>query len=333
MTIRSVPQCALWLCATAAAFAGCSSEGKSTLLPSPVSQSALSQSGQTSPYETMAKEEQGSRPSWIAPDASSQDLLYVTDVHAVTVYSYPSGRLEGILKGFYSPIGECVDKSGDVWIVDLGHGRVVEYAHGGMKPIATVKASGLGCAVDPTTGDLAVTTGASLSVFKPGSGQPTTYTDSAITEFWYCGFNDKGDLFADGRYESGGLFELAELPKGGATLKNIKVNQLIGWPGGVQWDGKHLAIGDSNTPVIYQFTVSGRRAQEVGATTLGRPAEYVFQFFIDGQTVIAPNEYFDGDHNLSNVLLYSYPSGGTPTRTLTKDVKFPHGVVVSHATT
>src|SRR5580700_6686174 len=97
--------------------------------------------------------------SWMLPEAKSEDLLYVSNVYTITVYSYPKGKLVGTLNNFEKPYGECVDAKGNVWITDSSFGKIYEYAHGGTKPIHTVKDPEYvpyGCAVDPTTGDLAV---------------------------------------------------------------------------------------------------------------------------------------------------------------------------------
>ena len=103
--------------------------------------------------------------SWMLPEAKSEDLLYVTNYSHVSVYTYPKGKLVGILNGFGSSVGECVDGKGDVFVTNTLHlgripaDRIVEYAHGGMKPIAELKTEHVGpvgCAFDPTTGDLAV---------------------------------------------------------------------------------------------------------------------------------------------------------------------------------
>ena len=63
-----------------------------------------------------------------------------------------------------SPYGECVDKAGDVFVADFGGNTgtpaILEYAHGGTKPIATLSDPGYypeSCSIDPTTGNLAVT--------------------------------------------------------------------------------------------------------------------------------------------------------------------------------
>ena len=100
-------------------------------------------------------------PSWMAPGAKKDDLLYVSDVATadVYVYSYPQGALVGTLTGFTRPAGLCVDTAGDVYVTDLFAFQIVEYSHGGTAPIATLKDQRKepgDCAFDPTTGNLAV---------------------------------------------------------------------------------------------------------------------------------------------------------------------------------
>lgn len=71
--------------------------------------------------------------SRMAPDAKTNDLLYVSDVgtNDVYVYSYPKLKLEGTLTGFATPDGECVDMAGNVFITNFGTQQIFEYAHGG----------------------------------------------------------------------------------------------------------------------------------------------------------------------------------------------------------
>jgi hypothetical protein len=53
-------------------------------------------------------------------EAASENLLYVSDIgtNEVDVYPYPSGSLVGKLTGFGSVAGLCVNKGGDVFVVD-----------------------------------------------------------------------------------------------------------------------------------------------------------------------------------------------------------------------
>ena len=201
--------------------------------------------------------------SWMAPDAKKNDLLYISSSlnGDVYVYSYPHDRLEGKLTGFSSPAGECVDKSGHVFITS-GSG-ILEYAHGGTTPIATLKDAGSarGCSVDPKTGNLAVTNYSTLSsaqgnvaIYKNAEGRPTYLTDSKIQHEYYCGYDNAGNLFVDG-FDSSYLVKLSEIPSGRTSFKNITLDQTIDGPGGVQWDGKHLALGNNTGGIRNNLSV------------------------------------------------------------------------------
>jgi hypothetical protein len=272
--------------------------------------------------------------SWIEPTAKKQSLLYVSSVLTgdVYVYSYATQQLVGTLTGFSTPYGLCADKAGNVWIVNDGASQVVEYAHGGTRPIATLSDSGEypeGCSVDPTTGNLAVTnfysaTGAgSVSIYAGAQGSPQIYSDPSMENYRFCGYDAHGNLFVDG-VNSSSDFVLAELPAGGATFTNVNFTQKIEWPGGVQWDGKHVAVGDTDTGTIYRTNAKGK----VSGSTQLSGSDYVNQFWIisgakksKGASVIAPSQ--DG----GVVGIYKYPAGGSPSATIT--VSEPFGATVS----
>ncbi len=274
--------------------------------------------------------------SWIASDAPTRDLLYVSTCCYVSVYSYPQGEPKGKLKGFSIAAGECVDQKGNVFITDEGAARVFEYAHGGAKRIRTYSVGGgpEGCAVDPTTGNLAVATlgpgeYARVSVFKNARGNPMTYKDPAFQEYFFPGYDDKGNLLVQGMSQPGtGHTVFAELPKGGSKLKTITLNESIGWPGGVQWDGKYWAVGDQAAPVIRQFTIKGSQGMEVGTTAMGSGADDVTQSFIQGRTLIVPN-VIRGMR--ADVLFYKYPAGGDATKKITRGLDAADGAAVSLA--
>ena len=170
------------------------------------------------------------RPSRMNPDAKNElHLLYISDIgtNDVYVYSYPRGKLMGALTGFESPEGECVNKAGDVWITNTSAAEIVEYAHGGASPIATLSDAGqypVGCSVNKSTGDLAVSnsqttsSGAgSVSVYPAASGTPKTYSVPNTYYPYFLGYDSHGDLFVDGENSGFTAFEFARLSKGGKT--------------------------------------------------------------------------------------------------------------------
>lgn len=254
----------------------------------------------------------------MAPDAQDA-LLYVSDVgtNDVYVYTYPKGKVEGTLTGFATPDGLCVDKTGDVFITNFGTQQIFEYAHGGTSAIATLSDAGFypqGCAIDPKTGNLAVTNynnGSGLgnvALYIGAKGNPSAhYTDRNIQQMFLCGYDNKGNLFVDGE-KSNGAFAFAELPHGSNSFTDIALNQFINEPGGgVQWNGTSVAVGDSTTDVIYRFTISGTHGTEVGSTSLDGASDVV-QFSIRGSKVVGPYS--------PSVGIWNYPAGGTAIKTL-----------------
>ena len=269
-------------------------------------------------------------PSWMLPEAKTDDLLYVTNVHTVTVYTYPKGKHVGTLKGFYRPLGECADQAGDVFIADGGD-SISEYPHGGKKPIQTLTLSGYGaenCAVDPTTGNLAVTwddnfTKGYVAIYKNGSGNPTLYTNGDMLFAW-CGYDPAGNLYVDGSPNNENKFLFAELPEGSGTMQTITLNQSFEYWGPVQWDGKYVAVGDGEANKIYRFAISGSSGTLEGTVDLGS-AQSVYQWVIDGKKVV-------GADDLPNTVWYwGYPAGGSPIKSITKDVFHPFGATISKA--
>jgi len=280
----------------------------------------------------------GQARSWMLPEAKSETLAYIANVYTITIYSYPKGKLVGTLDNFYTPYGECVDATGNVWITDAKFGRIYEYAHGGAKPIRTLKDPGYvpyGCAVDPTTGNLAVANYSDASaregnlvVYRKAKGYPKSYTGYNFYYYYYLGYDPKGNLFIDGQNDYGENVAFGELPKGGHQIKEILLPTTMSGPGGIEWDGQYVAVGDSANSVIYQYAFSGSKATLEGTTPLTGAGLTVGQFGISGSTVVTPNQFFSG----SAVLVFPYPGGGAATKTITNGVFYPFAAVVSPAT-
>jgi hypothetical protein len=258
----------------------------------------------------------------MAPNTSAENLLYVTGAcGGICVFSYPGGTLVGELADGNTPFGECVDKSGDVFVVDFGAeggtAGVVEYAHGGTSPIATLTDPGYypeACSIDPTTGNLAVTNDSSgtggtgvVAIYVDAKGDPTDYADPKIFYMGFCAYDDQGNLFVDGQYDHLGTFELDEMLKGSNNFKRIKLTQPPGSPLNLQWAGKYVALAASST-VIDHVAVKGSKGTVVGTTLLNGPvSDTEVQFWIQGGTIIAP---YGSGTNTEAVGLWRYPTGG-----------------------
>jgi hypothetical protein len=136
-------------------------------------------------------------------------------------------------------------------------------------------------------------------------------------------FDQRGNLFVDG--QASHYFAFAELPRNRKRFVDITLSHKINFPGGVQWDGKYMALGDQATSIIYQFSISGSTGTLEGTTVLNG-ASGVQQFWIQGHTVIGGDSGGDG-----YVHYWHYPAGGNFTKTIKKGVGGPIGRTVSKA--
>ncbi len=274
--------------------------------------------------------------SWMLPEAKSEDLLYISNSPSpshssawVTVYSYPRGKLVGAIKGFYDPVGECVDRAGNVFIADLD--TLYEYKHGGERPIQKLTLPNyfaVDCSVDPTTDNLAVTWNQSASspnyvgVYRHASGTPTLYSVSGAFLF-YCSYDNSGNLFVDGQLGYGSQDAVfVELPMGASKLKTITLDQSFEHVGAVQWDGKYVAVGDDVAQKIYRFAISGKNGTLMGTVDLGT-ARGIYLCWIKGNRVVCSDSSGDA------VRYWNYPAGGPAIKSITQGVRYPYGATIS----
>jgi hypothetical protein len=247
--------------------------------------------------------------SWMKPGISSgSDLLYVADNEGrAFVLTYPQGDLVGQLDFPYSGNsgGLCSDSNGHVFVPDMY--EIVEYAHGGTQPTATLDDDyiPMGCSVDPTTGNLAVTNRSfsggrgNVAIYADAQGDPTYYSDSEMLDYNYCGYDNRGNLFVSGSDTS----TFAELPSGGGAVESITLNKTI-YGSQVQWDGRYITVQAEDW--IYRVSVSGSAGTIVGRTRLkDLNPNSVSQSWIQGNTAIAPV-----GHNNDRFGFWKYPHGG-----------------------
>ncbi len=273
--------------------------------------------------------------SWIRPGTSGEDLVYAADQNVlyqniVYIFAVPSGKLVGQIMpdGEEVTEGMCSDANGDVWVLGWttnGQAFYDEYGHGGVHPNATIIAEGIpnGCAVDASTGDLAVANfvdynvngrQGDLAIYTSASGKPVDYYGNTIEHYYYCAYDDKGNLLADGDNVA-----LNELPKGGSTVRNVYLNRKI-TPGSMQWDGKYVsvvALGSAKGPtVVDRITFNGSSAQIVGSTKLTTAGDYgtylTVQFAIGDGKIMGPAGGSGGPAR--NFDLWPYPGGGNGTK-------------------
>jgi hypothetical protein len=276
-------------------FAGCGGSGTTV---------ALSATTQSWAHQASSK-------SWMLPEAKSGDLIYaVGGCGGTCVLSYPKGEVVGELTNVDGG-ADCSDSNGNVFISEQTD--VVEFAHGGTTPIATYNTPYTppqGCSVDPNSGSLAVVNSESVAVFPAGSQNPTSY--NTLLDAQYCGYDNAGNLFVDGF--DGSKFGLSELPKGGSTFEKLTLDQSVGQPGQVQWDGQYLSYEsqESGQPTISRLSISGSAAKVVGQTVLKRVPHALTLSWIYQGSVVAP--YSGSGPARKNIGIWKYPKGASIKR-------------------
>ncbi len=267
------------------------------------------------------------RGSWVLPEAASEDLLYVSDVTGVHVFSSEGNARRGF-NGFAEPQGLCTDRAGDIFVTDALAFHVYEFAHGGAKPIAVfydnhVDFNPENCSVDPVTGDLAVAIPdlPSVVIFPDAKQKPVVYSDPYSIIFW-CAYDNKvGNLFTE-RVRHHGRFYIGELPKGASSFKNLLLDPRVGDPSDLQFDGQHMVVEDLDGSMLYRLRFSGGKAIDIGNTPLNG-AKQIEQFWIHKNKVIGPDSY-------GPAYFWKYPLGGSPVKSI-PGFPLPVGVTVSLA--
>jgi hypothetical protein len=226
-----------------------------------------------------------SRKSWISPNYHKRALIYASDytLGTVDIYDYATTKEIGQITGLDYPYGQCVDKAHNVYVVDFGTAGIYEYSHGAINYFNYANDNygyPIGCAVNPTNGDVAVanfqgfnyTTGG-IVVFKGGlKGKQKFYTQPSLYYAWPPGYDGNGNLFVEGYDESETATALEKLPHDGKNLK-ILTGVSFGYPAGVQGDGDTILAADqgyngSFTTAIYKLSTSGSTAHVTHTSVL-----------------------------------------------------------------
>ncbi|HVR45142.1 MAG TPA: hypothetical protein VMT95_00665 [Candidatus Binatia bacterium] len=288
--------------------------------------------------------------------AAKWDLLYVSnDIGTsrqqrgtVGVYRYWQQTLVQTLYGFKVPRGACVDAANNVYITDFGADDVVEYAHGGETPIRTLAAyAPLSCAVDQRSGDLAVANWfKGVSIYRHGTGEPRTYTDSFLAGYYALGYDSNDNLLVTdgcGYYNS----DPTCLPADFAYLPSkAKSLVAIGLPGyylnvsAILWDGRYWVIPawaetcKISYACLTRIGISGGKATYVSTTNLndfddpGAVAVYNDDNPKQQATQIAGPPGF-----YSNIVYFwNYPRGRKPVGRITDGVQAARDAAISYRT-
>jgi hypothetical protein len=282
--------------------------------------------------------------AWMDGIAKKVDLLYISEGDGqVTVYTYWQKTLVGQLTGFSQPMGECVDKNNNVYITDYLAKQIVEYAHAGKTPIATIDEAPYAphaCSVDQSTGAIAVANEAgsssqgNIAVYANPSAKPKIYTDKSITNFQACAYDGSGNLLASDDSASRGDASFAWLAKNGGKLIDVTLpgpQKSFSWNGvsGIQWDGRYYVIDDYD---LFRVSVVNAQGFYVGETSLNNccgqtTAVWIYNIHPNKQGTQVVGGFSERSYNL--VEYWNYPAGGDQIGYVSKGIDNPTAVTVS----
>jgi hypothetical protein len=280
----------------------------------------------------------------------SDPLVYVVDEfgHDVKVFDYPSLQLVQTLTDVPYPRSVCVATNADnanIWVggYDVAkNSELVEYAHGGTTPIATLSDEGpqpVGCAPVKNGRLLAADSDeingvpvldlAEWNAHKP-SMPPTKYTNVPNAQYLTGIARDqRGAVYISG-YDADGDFILDKFqPYRFKTFSQIPISIPISEPGPVYAIGPKLFISDKSNDadhaVIYQ--INPTNGSEMATTTLNNSTDCesyaVAKIRQQGQ-----QQLFCPNVNAGTIDIYNFPQGGNATGHIT-GLQYPVAVVVS----
>ncbi len=276
--------------------------------------------------------------SWMSPEAKKdRPLLYTSnqEENNVIVYAFKgkNGKVIGTLTDdMAAPYGDCSDTKGNVYIVnDEDDSPVVVFAHGASTPTTTLSndyGEGIGCAYDPTTGNLAVSNFAGsdsgygdVVIYANASGSGTVYS-VADTYLWGPAYDNNGNLFVEGENIDTGAKPLLEMPKGSTTFTTISLPFTIDFPASAYWDGQYVGVGDQEyegnfTTGIYRVTISGSTATLVSQTDYEDNCYETYNDVVQGviyQRKFVGGNLFCSDAGDYRIDYWNYANGGDPLR-------------------
>ena len=262
--------------------------------------------------------------SWMLPGACGSNLLYTVGFthHQsgyVRVYSYPQGDLAGefYLDGYARGGWVCSDANGNVFFPALGGigntnpEEVLEYAHGGTTPIATLSDSKLRLVVSRRLSmthlrNLAVANNASggsgrtgnVAIFHKAQGTPTLYVNPHFTTYYYaCGYATREIFLLMVRTSL-----RCKLPNGSSTFINMAEYLQTGCSGLLRSMGRqthHNRAEPNISACHFRFKCKDSRQNPFAS------AAWNGIYWLEGSTVIMPMGKRAG-----KVGLWNYPAGG-----------------------
>jgi hypothetical protein len=269
----------------------------------------------------------------LVPDAEriGKDFEYIDNVYGsyASIFDYPKsteqiGGINGVGGQACTNVLYGYGKK-TFWIV-AGDKEIDEY-EAPSKPLRALSDSvGMpsSCAMN-LSGDLAVGilngsgTG-DVVIYKGARGRGVPMKTPLAAEY-FNGYDEKGNLFADGFARSGRV-SLVGLLEGSNKFQVIATSNSIGFPGSVQWDGRYVTVFDQHANALYQYTVKGTKATLNHTVKLTGSDDCA-------QTWIVKGLIYCADAGTNGAEVFKYPGGGSPVAIFSGNFDVPLGTTAA----
>jgi len=266
--------------------------------------------------------------------------IFVSDAVSNVVNIYDkTGKMLGQLTGFSQPQGLAADLKGNLYVADTNNSEIKVYAPPYTKAPKILADPGYfpaGVAV-LTVGKTTYVgvsnicsapncTQGGFIVYKNGKSKGA-FQSSNIYRVYFCGFDAKGNLYADGQNSSGGgVYGVVPNAINNKTAYKVdSTGNTIVFPGGVQVNlqGK-IAIDDQSGAAIYTYNPpkGGTFGSPVKTTPLSGSGDTVTFAFTSSD-----KDVWTADALNASSYEFAYPAGGSPVTTISVGGQ-PIGVAV-----
>jgi len=257
----------------------------------------------------------------------------------VNIYN-TAGKQLGQITGFSGPQGLATDLKGNLYVADTNNSRIQVYAPPYKKAPKTLADPGyFPAGVAVVTIGTTTYVGVSNICSAPSCGQggfivykngksKGAFQSSNINRVYFCGFDAKGNLYADGQDSSGnGVYGVVPGATKNKTTYNLDtLGNSIVFPGGVEVTTKgKIAIDDQSGAAIYTYNApkGGTFGTPIATTPLTGAGDTVTYAFMSND-----KDVWTADALNAASFEFAYPAGGSPVKTISVTGGEPIGVAV-----
>ena len=298
---------------------------------------------QAAPGGSMSRSQSATSISRAAKGGERFAFISDYNLGAVYILALPHLTLTKTIGGLKGPLGECSGSKGNVYVVESGTSRVIEYSHAGAQ-IATFNDSygqPMSCAVNPRNGDLAVTDdgGGGVLVYTGSSSSPTSLRNPKQDDYAFVGYNPRNQLWVDGGF--GNAFVLSRCGPSSCTTVKTQGGEVYR-AGAIQWDERRRTwvvfdqSCENSNPGACSYPVSEKGVfgvQTFYDNSKGSSVCLLTQGALDAESagfVVGGDHDTCGGKGDKSIYRWSYPHGGKPTDHYTLPYgAFPYGSAIS----